>query len=186
MSRIGLFLVAKWRTIRAKFYTKKSKKKRWSAVCCRVQTSACCVKHVFISVSCRFPQRNVCRQLASAHQNPLQFRQLFCRRRRRSSLAAHHGPCSCWLRASLLACVPSSLFFGLCWCSRSSCSSWGDLLALPFRVETLWCTQKWANVWYPYLLRWFLRELHFERRRKMCSKSSSSLGPVLWAAWEPP
>jgi hypothetical protein len=25
------------------------------------------VKRVFISVSCRFPQRNVCRQLASAH-----------------------------------------------------------------------------------------------------------------------
>jgi hypothetical protein len=35
------------------------------------------VKRVFISVSCRFPQRNVCRQLASAHQNPLQFSHCF-------------------------------------------------------------------------------------------------------------
>jgi hypothetical protein len=26
------------------------------------------------------------------------------------------------------------------------------LLALPFTVETLWCTQKRAKVWYPYIL----------------------------------
>jgi hypothetical protein len=26
------------------------------------------------------------------------------------------------------------------------------LLALPFRVETLGCTQRWAKIWYPYFL----------------------------------
>jgi len=27
-----------------------------------------------------------------------------------------------------------------------------SLLALPFRVEILRCTLKWAKVWYPYIL----------------------------------
>ncbi len=63
MSRTGFFLVAKWPKIRANFFTKKREKNAG--------------QRVFISVSCRFPRRNVCRQLASAHQNPLHFRHCF-------------------------------------------------------------------------------------------------------------
>jgi hypothetical protein len=41
----------------------------------------------------------------------------------------------------------------LLWIASSS-----FLLALPFfRVETLWCTQKWTKVWYPYIL-WALQK----------------------------
>jgi hypothetical protein len=39
-----------------------------------------------------------------------------------------------------------------------NCEFFFFLLALPFfRVETLWCTQKWTKVWYPYIL-WALQK----------------------------
>jgi hypothetical protein len=104
MSRTGLFFsVAEWRKIRARFYTKKEKK---TLVCCLLPSPdklLVVVKRVFISVSCRFPRSNVCRQLASAHQNPLQFRHCFVVVDRPSQLITGFVVVG-YERACLLAC----------------------------------------------------------------------------------
>ncbi len=36
------------------------------------------------------------------------------------------------------------------------------LLALPFKVKTLWSTQKCAKVWYPYMVMWSPLKKHFQ------------------------